>query len=288
MIWNKKEKEKMKNQATSLLHHVGAVSQWLTTIAIFPPTGLLQLSEPLKWSNPPPLLNTHEQRRLPRTQPPLYLEASPWDTEAPRRSRGGQKKSKQQGAGSHGVPPSQAHHAFLQAAPEPPPQAPARPSGPRQDPRRRLRRGAGRGTGPPQSPTPAQRLPAGRCPVGQVHGDQEPGQGRRGPAKVGFLPQSWDGGANAARRPARRLLPGTQLRYLSVSKRRPAFFGVAISVNFGLGLWQSINMLVVWSGFACLVIIDHGEIHLLLAIARYFELIKVKRRNCAGIGHSVT
>jgi hypothetical protein len=111
----------------------------------------------------------------------------------------------------------------MQVAPESPPQAPARPAGPRrrQDPRLRLRlwRCAGRGPGPPQSPSPTQRPAAGSRPSAQVHGNQEPGQGRRGSAKVGFLPQPRDGGAHAAGRPARRLRPGTQLRYLPVGKK---------------------------------------------------------------------
>jgi hypothetical protein len=73
--------------------------------------------------------------------------------------------------------------------------------------------GSGSGSGA------AQVAAAGSRPSVQVHGDQEPGQGRRGSAKVGFLPQPRDGSAHAAGRPARRLRPGTQLRYLPVGKK---------------------------------------------------------------------
>jgi hypothetical protein len=180
----------------------------------------------------------------------LDLKASTWDTEPRRRSRGNQRnrRARKQEAGRHGVPPSQAHNDVLQVAPKSPPQAPARSAGPRrrQDSRLRLRLccGAGRGPGPPQSPAPAQRLAAGSRPGGQIHGDQEPDQGRRGSAKVGFLPQPRDGGAHAAGRPARRLRPGTQLRYLPVNKKSHFPLCVAISVNFGLGLSESLALVV--------------------------------------------
>jgi hypothetical protein len=101
-------KEGRKNR----LHHVGPV---IHNSQSFLPQASLQLSEPLKSPSPScskkkkslPLLYTHE-RKLPRTHPPLDLEASPWDTEPRRRSRGDQRnrRARKQEAGSHGVPPS--------------------------------------------------------------------------------------------------------------------------------------------------------------------------------------
>jgi hypothetical protein len=175
-------------------------------------------------SNPLPLLYTHEPTNAgSRERSPHWIWKLLHGTPSLVDEAEGTRETEEQEAGSHGVPPAQAHNAVLQVAPEPPPQAPARPAGPRrrQDPRLlrlRLWRGAGRGPGPPQPPAPAQRLAAGGRPRGQVDGDQEPGQGRRGSAKVGFLPQPRHGGAHTAGRPARRLRPGIQLRYLPVGK----------------------------------------------------------------------